>query len=221
MEPKLTAEEEALVEKHLRSPEVLKEWNISPNRRNRKIALVAWIVVCSATLAGIVWYLVFTDPVSIYTGIQGFFIVIALAIVTVLLRAFQLRIQHQNCEKLLEALRQNLTGDPERDIAIQEEIEAAADWGAKRLDWAGYMIAIAMVLIATINMSQGSMDDLSRSMVYVGCVAVFAFGQMWHMFAFNDEVLTTELRARVEAAVRFQKRNMRTESFEPLGGGTE
>ena len=90
------------------------------------------------------------------------------------------------------------------------------EWSARKLNIAGFMILLALGVIAYLNIMQGGGTDMERNMIYSGCIAVFAFGYIWHMTGFNSEILMTELRCRLVASIVYQRTNTDAEAAADL-----
>lgn len=198
-----TPAEQALIDKNMNSPELRREWKLPPNETGARIMFVLFIIAMVASYGYTIWYLIMGDIGQVSTGTTGFCIVISLSVISSALRFFQARLLTKDTDELAEIYEENFTGEPGHDQNIQGQIDERFQFRCRKLNAAGWMIVIAMAIIEMINLQQGSIDDLTRSMIYTGTLAVFACGYLWHMFLFNAKVIYTAMLERVKAAVRW------------------
>ena len=216
MDTELTEHEQQVLEANLKNPEALRIWGISSAKTGETVSFVLLVISIAATFVGTCCYFAFGNPAAIYLGTSGFCIVLALAIATVILRIFQRRLQHQDAARIGHELEARLTGITQQDLAIQADVEEKMEWSARKLNIAGFMILLALGVIAYLNIMQGGGTDMERNMIYSGCIAVFAFGYIWHMTGFNAEILMTELRCRLVASIVYQRTNTDAEAAADL-----
>ncbi len=207
MTPEHKYTEQELIDKNMNSPELLKEWKIPPAQTGARVTLVLFIIAMVATYAGTVWYTIMGNPEQVSNGLTGFAMVIALSIATAALRFIQAHLLTKDVDELKEVCDKNFTGNAVEDMPVQDKILTEFEFRSRKLNLAGYMIVIAMIAISMLNLRQAGMEDLDRSMIYTGTVAIFALGYLWHMFSFNARVLYTQLRSRVEASARYRVSN--------------
>ena len=209
MDTELSEHEQQVLEANLNNPEALRIWGISSAKTGETVSFVLLVISIAATFVGTCCYFAFGNPAAIYLGTSGFCIVLALAIATVILRVFQRRLQHQDAARIGHELSRRLTGITQQDLAIQADVEEKMEWSARKLN-------IALGVIAYLNIMQGGGTDMERNMIYSGCIAMFAFGYIWHMTGFNAEILMTELRCRLVASIVYQRTNTDAESAADL-----
>ena len=171
MDTELTEHEQQVLEANLKNPEALRIWGISSAKTGETVSFVLLVISIAATFVGTCCYFAFGNPAAIYLGTSGFCIVLALAIATVILRAFQRRLQHQDAARIGHELSGRLTGITQHDLAIQADVEEKMEWSARKLNIAGFMILLALGVIAYLNIMQGGGTDMERNMIYSGCIA--------------------------------------------------
>ena len=195
---------EELVEETMRNEEVLSEWGILEARRLSRILYVVFIVVTLATAIGAVAYLLLADSASVTVKTSGYLLVLLLACATFVLRFLQIRAQRTDIDRLAAELTRKLNGDPDHDLEVQTQVEAGFEWRSRTYMVAIRMVALAMVVLVAINTYQGAALDMPRQLVFDGCIASVVAGFAFNQFLLRAEMLEAELRARAEAAARYQ-----------------
>ena len=163
MDTELSEHEQQVLEANLNNPEALRIWGISSAKTGETVSFVLLVISIAATFVGTCCYFAFGNPAAIYLGTSGFCIVLALAIATVILRVFQRRLQHQDAARIGHELSRRLTGITQQDLTIQADVEEKMEWLARKLNIAGFMILLALGVIAYLNIMQGGGTDMERN----------------------------------------------------------
>lgn len=206
--------EQEQVERIISDDAVLQQWGITQARRASRVAYVVFLVAIAATALLSGTYIALGDQSLVWVNSMGLFFILVMAIVTAVLRFFQIKAQRADIERFVPFLRRRLTGDPQTDAQAQVAAETEFEWKSRSYLIVIRMIELAMVVLIAVNTYQSITVDMWRQFVYDGCIAIAIAGFAWNQFLLRSELLYEELVVRTEATVRYQNSPAYREALE-------